>query len=156
MAIWIVRGGSRWGDAEEDFLQSESVGIYFGADGNISRMSHADLRSEIEEFYTDWLREQHKPVKESVVKRVVTLYLNQVLRFRDEIGLGDTIVMPRKAFGGHRVAHGVVVGEYEYWGSLGYRHRRRVQWTGTEAPRDHIGHAWPLSDQRTVFRIDGS
>ena len=119
---------------EEDFLQSESVGIYFGADGNISRMSHADLRSEIEEFYTDWLREQHKPVKESVVKRVVTLYLNQVLRFRDEIGLGDTIVMPRKAFGGHRVAHGVVVGEYEYWGSLGYRHRRRVRWTGDRSP----------------------
>ena len=156
MAVWIVRGGSRLGDAEQDFLKSQSVGIYFGADGNISKMSQADLRSEIEDFYTDLLREQHKPFKESVVKGVVTFYLNQVLGFRDDIGLGDTIVMPRKAFGGHRVARGVVVGEYECWGSLGYRHRRRVRWTGTEVPRDHIGHVWSPSDQRTVFRIDGS
>ena len=119
-------------------------------------MSHADLRSEIEQFYIGWLEERDEPAEQSRVRRVVTLYLNQVLKFRDDIGLGDTIIMPRKAFGGHRVAHGVVVGGYEYWGAEGYRHRRRVRWMEREVPRDHIGHVWPLSDQRTVFRIDGS
>ena len=88
MAVWIVRGGSRWGDAEQDFLQSGSVGIYFGCDRNISRMSHADLRSDIEWFYIRELEEQRKLVKESAVKRVTTFYLNQVIRFRDDIGLG--------------------------------------------------------------------
>ena len=117
MAIWVVRGGSRWGDAEQDFLESGSVGIYFGANQNISGMSHADLRSEIEQFYIRDLEERHGLVEQLRVQRVVTFYLNQVLKFRDDIGVGDTIVMPRKARGGHRVAHGVIVGGYEYWGA---------------------------------------
>ena len=44
MASWIVRGGSHLGDAEQDFLESRSVGIYFGADKNIDGMSDAVLR----------------------------------------------------------------------------------------------------------------
>ena len=44
MAIWIVRGGSRWDDAEQDFLKRGSVGIYFGVDRDINTMSDAALR----------------------------------------------------------------------------------------------------------------
>ena len=154
MAIWIVRGGSRWGDAEQDFLESGSVGIYFGADQNISGMSHADLRSEIKQFYIRYLDERHELVEQSRMQGVVTYYLNQVLKFRDDIGLGDTIVMPRKRFGGHRVAHGVIDGRYEYWDTEDYPHRRQVRWMGREVPRNIIRHDWPLSDRRTVFRID--
>lgn len=154
MAIWIVRGGDRLGDAEQDFLTSNSVGIYFGADRNISRMSEADLRSEIEEFYSGLFVEEGKRVDPSRIKGVVTYYLNQLIRFRDNIAEGDTIVMPRKAFNGHRVARGVVVGGYEDWGMVPYRHRRRVDWADIELPRDEVGYAWRPSDRRTVFRID--
>lgn len=97
-------------------MDSKSVGIYFGADQDITGMSDADLRSEITSFnYLD-LEERGGLVEESRIEGVVTYYLNQVLKFRDDIGLGDTIVMPRKASGGHRVAHGVMDGRYEYWG----------------------------------------
>ena len=155
MATWIVRGGSRWGDAEHEFLTSGSVGIYFGADQNISRMSEDDLRLEVAEFYVGLLAEKVGLVEPSRVKRVVTYYLNQLIRFRDDIALADTIVMPLKAFNGHRVARGVVVGEYEDWGLVPYRHRRRVDWADKELHRDKVGYVWTPSDRRTVFRIDG-
>ena len=154
MAIWVVRGGSRWGDAEQDFLESGSVGIYFGADQNISGMNHADLRSEIQQFYIRYLEERHERGKQSRVQGVVTYYLNQVPKFRDDIELGDTIVMPRKRFGRHKVARGVIDGGYEYWGAEDYPHRRQVRWMGREVPRDIIRQDWSLSDRRTVFRID--
>ena len=110
--------------------------------------------SEIKQFYIRYLEERHELVEQSRVQGVVTYYLNQVLKFRDDIRLGDTIVMPRKRFGGHRVAHGVIDGGYEYWGAENYRHRRQVRWMGREVPRDIIRQGWPLSDRRTVFRID--
>ena len=155
MASWIVRGGSHLGDAEQDFLESRSVGIYFGADQNIDGMSDAVLRREIQQFYIGWLAERNARVEQRRVQQVVTFYLNQVLKFRDDIRSGDTIVMPRKAYGGHRVAQGIVDGEYDYWGSEDYPHRRRVRWLEAETPRERIGHVWPPSDRRTVFRIDG-
>lgn len=155
MAVWVVRGGSRFGDAEQDFLESGSVGIYFGADRNIDGMSDTDLRREIQQFYVRYLDEQDKSVDQSRVQGVITYYLNQLLRFRDEIGLSDTVIMPRKAYGGHTVAHGIVEGSYEYWRSVDYCHRRRVRWISAEVPRQQIGHVWTPSDQRTVFRVDG-
>ena len=151
MAVWIVRGGSREGDAEQDFLENGSVGIYFGVDESLGGLSDAILRREIREFYLRWVLERDLNFQEGVV----TLYLNQVLRFRDEIRRGDTIVMPRKASGGHTVARGMVSGGYEYWGSEDYPHRRRVRWSETETARESIGHVWAPSDRRTVFRIDG-
>ena len=142
-------------DAEQDFLKRGSVGIYFGVDRDISTMSDAALRLEIGDSYTRLLEERVGRVEQSRVKGVVTYYLNQVLRFRDDLAAGDTIIMPRKAFKGHRVAHGVVVGDYQYWGPETHRHRRPVRWVGTEVPREQIGHTWRPSDHRTVFRIDG-
>ena len=154
MAVWVVRGGSRWGDAEQDFLESQAVGIYFGADQNIGGLTDAELRREIQQFYVEQLAEQGKSVNQSRVQGVITFYLNQLLRFRDNIGLGDSIVMPRKNSGGHRVAHGIVESGYEFWDLAYFPHRRRVRWISTEAPREQTGHVWIPSDRRTVFRID--
>ena len=75
MAVWIVRGGSHVGDAEQDFLDSGSVGIYFGADQNIAGMSDSVLRREIEQFYIGWLVGRNVRVEQRRVQRVVTLYL---------------------------------------------------------------------------------
>ena len=150
MAVWIVRGGSRWGDAEQDFLQSGSVGIYFGVDRTMDGMSDAVLRGEIRRSYIREVAENDINYQPGVV----TYYLNQVLAFRDAIQPGDTIIMPRKASGGHTVARGIVDGEYEYWPRKEYGHRRRVQWLEDEIPREDVGLEWYSSDQRTVFRVD--
>ena len=117
-------------------------------------MSDAVLRREIQQFYIGLLAERNARVEQRRVQQVVTFYLNQVLKFRDDIRLGDTIIMPRKAAGGHRVAQGIVDGGYEYWGSENYPHRRQVRWLEIELPRERIGHVWTPSDRRTVFRID--
>ena len=151
MAVWIVRGGSRNADNEQDFLESGSVGIHFGVDQTIDAMSDGVLREEIQRFYIHWIKERGVQFRPGVV----TYFRNQVLTFRDSIRQGDTIVMPRKASRGHRVARGIVAGGYEYWDRVDYPHRRRVQWLETEVPRESIGHVWAPSDQRTVFRIDG-
>lgn len=154
MAVWIVRGGSRFGDAEQHLLESGSVGIYFGADRNISGMSDSALRREIQRFFVENVPDA--PVDQSRVQGVITYYLNQVLKFRDDIRRGDTIVMPRKADRGHRVAYGIVDGGYEYWGPEWYPHRRRVRWVESGLPRECMDYAWTLSDRRTVFRIDAT
>ena len=151
MAVWIVRGGSHVADAEQDFLETGSVGIYFGVDQALDRLSDAALRAEIHEFCVWWAGERGVEFASGVVTR----FLNQVLNFRDGIQRGDTIVMPRKASGGHRVAQGMVTGGYEHWGEVDYRHRRQVQWSETEIPSETVGYDWAPSDQRTVFRIDG-
>ena len=150
MAVWIVRGGSDVADAEKDFLESGSVGIYFGVDQSMDRMSDAVLREEIECSYTCWCKERQVQFR----RGVVTFFLNQMLAFRDGIQQGDTILMPRKASRGHKVAQGIANGGYEYWGQADdYRHRRRVQWLETEMPRENVGMEWYPSDRRTVFRI---
>ena len=151
MAVWVVRGGSRFADAEQDFLDGRSVGIYFGVDQTIDGMTDAALRKEIQRFYIRWVEERNVQFRPGVV----TFFLNQMLTFRDGIQPGDTIVMPSKASGGHRVAHGIVDGGYEYWGAEDYRHRRRVRWLETDVPRESIEHTWSPSDRRTVFRVDG-
>ena len=151
MAVWVIRGGSRLADAEQDFLESGSVGIYFRADRDINGTSDADLRREIQQNHVSYLDAIGKSVDESRVQGVITYYLNQLLGFRDSIRLGDTIVMPRKVSGGHSVAHGIVESGYEYWGSLYFphHHRRRVQWIAAEVPRQQIGHEWnPLINER--------
>ena len=151
MAVWIVRGGSRFADAEQDFLESRSVGIYFGVDQTMGGMSDVVMRREIQHFYIRDVAERNVQFQ----PRVVTYFLNQMLTFRDGIQPVDTIVMPRKASGGHKVAQGIVDGGYEYWGPEDYRHRRRVRWLETEMRRESIEHVWTPSDRRTVFRVDG-
>ena len=121
MAIWVVRGGSWRDDAERDFLESGAVGIYFGANRDIDGMNDADLRLEIERDYILHLEARHELVDGPRVRRVVSYFLNQVLKFRDDIRSGDVIVMPRKTFGGYTVAQGVTEGGYEYWGESAYR-----------------------------------
>ena len=79
MAVWIVRGGSRFADAEQDFLESRSVGIYFGVDQTMGGMSDVVMRREIQRFYIRDVAERNVQFQ----PRVVTYFLNQMLTFRD-------------------------------------------------------------------------
>ena len=150
MASWIVRGGSRIADKEKHFLDTDSVGIYFGVDQPIDEMGGEALLREIERYYVQDCRARGITFS----PRIVTFFRNQTLAFRDGIQLGDTVIMPRKASRGHTVARGVVRSGCEYWAGKEYPHRRRVQWLDREMPREKTGLTWYPSDQRTVFRID--
>ena len=150
MASWIVRGGSRIADKEQDFLDTESVGIYFGVDQPIDGMGNDALIREIKRYYVQDCRERGVTFSAGIV----TFFRNQTLAFRDGIQLGDTIMMPRKVSGGHTAALGVVHSGCEFWAGKDYPHRRRVQWLDCEMPRESTGLTWYPSDQRTVFRID--
>ena len=154
MAIWVVRGGSSYGDAEADFLRDGSVGIYFFVDHDLTGMSVEALDLAIHRDYRVELAQRGRPTTGPHVQGRVTWMRNQTIYFRDHIREGDTIVMPRKASGGYRIAHGRVTSGYQYWGEP-YPHRRLVDWMAENVSRDEIGYPWSISDQRTVFRVDG-
>ena len=155
MGAWIVRGGSHYPDAdtEQEFLTTGSVGIYFGVDRDMTDASRADLWAAVRQFY---IRENwHQPGEsnDSAMRGVFTRFANQLLTFRDDIQVGDTIIMPRKGTGGHTIARGTVTSDYR-WCAEPYPHRRRVCWTEHEMPRESVEYQWASSDQRTVFRVD--
>lgn len=150
MATWIVRGGSSKADQECACLHTRSVGVYFGVDRHLDGMEDEALRAEIERYYIQDCRE--RGIK--FLPWVVTFFHSQTLAFRNGIQIGDTVIMPRKRSGGHRVARGVVSSECEYWGGEVYPHRRRVDWQEHNVPRESTGLAWRPSDRRTVFRIE--
>ena len=153
MATWIVRGGSRLELYEEKFLQSSTIGIYFGADLDLTNVDDGTLRRNIHEFCVLAMEDRGESFPSSTVKRTVTFFLNQVLLFRDAIQPGDTVIMPRKATGGRMVAVGTVEGDYEHWADEVYQHRRPVRWLEESVPKEQTGLDWYASDQRTVFRI---
>lgn len=153
MATWIVRGGSRRGLYEEGFLQSCTIGIFFGADWDLTNVDDGTLRRNIHQFYVRVLADEGKSFPSSSVKGTVTKFLNQVILFRDVIQPGDTVIMPRKATGGRMVAVGTVEGDYEHWEEEFYPHRRSVRWLEESVPKEQTGLDWYASDQRTVFKI---
>ncbi len=116
MAVWVVRGGSKPWDAVREFLTGGSVGVYFLVDRDISGMGRSSLRAEVEQSYIYDMGLSPQAVVEASLRGVITRFANQLLSFRDSIEIGDTIIMPRKAFRGHTVARGIVDGGYHYRG----------------------------------------
>ena len=153
MVTWVVRGGSRRGPYEEEFLASGTIGIYFGADLDLTNMGDDAIRRSIHQFYVLDLEERGMSFPASTVRRTVTYFLNQLLLFRDAIQPGHTIIMPRKATGGRMVSVGTVEGDYEHWKDKLYQHRRKVGWLKESVTREQIGLNWYPSDQRTVFKV---
>ena len=153
MAVWIVRGGSSRGLHEEEFLESSSIGIFFGAEEDLTVATEDEIRRDIRQYYIDDLEARGKEMSPSRIEGIVTYYINQVLLFRDSIKPGDTVLMPRKETGGRMVAVGTVTSSYEFWDGKNYRHRRGVKWEQESVPREQFPFEWYASDQRTVFCV---
>ena len=152
MAAWIIRGGSDRGLHEEEFIESESIGIYFGVIGT-ARRPDDDLHREIREGYLLWNEERGITMDASRLDGAVTRFLNQVLLFRDAVQPGDTVIMPRKKSRGHAVRRGVVQGGYEFWPNEVYPHQRRVKWETEDMPRGRVPCLWYPSNQQTIFKV---
>ena len=152
MAVWIIRGGSDWEPHEEEFIDSCSIGIYFGVEGT-ARRSDDELRREIRDNNLLWHEERGLKMKPSSMNGVVTRFLNQVGLFRDSVQPGDVVLMPRKESRGHMVRRGIVESSYEFWPGCIYPHCRRVKWEAEDVPRNCLPYSWHPSNQRTVFRV---
>ena len=151
MTVWVIRGGSDEGLHEEEFIDEESIGIYFGVGGD-ARRPDSTLRHEIREFYLWWKPGKAKNMDPKDLKSVVTKFLNQVKLFRDGPSKGDVVFMPRKLTSGHMVRRGIIDGDYRFMECANYPHRRRVIWETEDVPRESIPYSWYPSDQRTIFR----
>ena len=82
-------------------------------------------------------------------------WIGQILRFRDEISIGDIVVMPSKL---SPVFHiGVVTGDYEYAATPGgkFRHRHPVKWVGEIKKSDiHKGASGSIGAFLSVFKVN--
>ena len=153
MAVWVVRGGSRLGLHEEEFLASDSIGIYFGSDHNIADSTEGEIKRDVQDFYLWYLNERGKKVAPSSIKGVATKFTNQLLLFRDGIELGDTILMPRKGSGGRMVAVGEITSDYDYWDVENYPHRRQVRWKQESVPGESLPYEWGKTNQQTIIKV---
>ena len=114
MVAWVVRGGSRRGPYEEEFLAGGTIGIYFGADLDLTNTGDDAIRTSIHQFYVLDLEKRGMTFPAPTVRHTVTYFLNQLLLFRDATQPGDTFITPRKATGGPMVSVGTVEEDYEH------------------------------------------
>ena len=152
MAIWVMRGGSVRGVHEDEFVESGTIGIYFGVDGDAHRPSEM-LRQEISEHCLWWNSERGLDMDPSVLEGVVTRFLNQTRLFRDSVQPDDTVLMPRKRSGGHALRRGVIDGAYEFRDGGVYPHRRRVRWERTDVHRGSVPYSWSPNSRQTIIKV---
>jgi restriction system protein len=124
-AAWLVRGGEV-GDREEPAFTQGLVIIGWNEVGDLSScMTRESVRQALSAAYPE------------AAGNVVANWTGQLWRFREQIGVGDLVVMPLKTRPG-QVAIGQVTGPYEYRGqeAVGFRQVRQVGWLQTEILRD--------------------
>ncbi|WP_019390482.1 restriction endonuclease [Priestia filamentosa] len=142
-AIWLVRAG-RYGDQEQVALDNDIVTIGWNDLGDIS--NHQSKEVFFEFFKTTYPNE--KP-------RAIINKANQVWRFKDEIEVGDLVVLPLKQE--PSIAVGEVISDYEFTSDLGtdINHIRRVEWITKDMPRTSLNQdlLYSLGAFMTVCRI---
>ena len=151
MAVWVIRGGSARGLHEDEFIEEGGIGLDFGVETNANRPNEV-LKREIREYCLWYNKERGITMKSKDLERLVTLFLNQVLLFRDSVQPGDTVIMPRKKSRGHMVRKGVVQSGYEFWPGR-YPHQHRVRWEPEDVPRGRLPYSWYPSNQQTIFKV---
>lgn len=86
--------------------------------------------------------------------RAVAVWAGVLLRFRDEIEVGDVVVAPYKP--DSTINLGMVAGEYYYEpGAMEHRHRRAVIWKKVGIPKSVFTKPalYEVSTYLTVFRV---
>ncbi|MED4061107.1 restriction endonuclease [Priestia megaterium] len=142
-AIWLVRAG-RYGDQEQAALDNDIVTIGWNELGNIS--NYESKESFITFFETTYPNQKPK---------AITNKANQVWRFKNEIEIGDLVVLPLKQE--PCIAVGEVISDYEFTENLGpdIIHTRRVIWFTKDMPRTNLNQdlLYSLGAFMTVCRI---
>ncbi|MFE4123168.1 restriction endonuclease [Priestia sp. YIM B13486] len=142
-AIWLVRAG-RYGDQEQAALDNDIVTIGWNELGNIS--NYKDKEAFFTFFETTYPNEKPK----AIINKA-----NQVWRFKNEIEIGDLVVLPLKQE--PSIAVGEVISDYEFTENLGpdIIHTRRVRWITKDMPRTSLNQdlLYSLGAFMTVCRI---
>ena len=121
MAAWMVWGGDR---AEED-VQNGRLALDYGVREDINALDELQLRVALEDIMPD------KHIS------TYTKYTGLILSFRDQIQIGDLVVMPRNNNG--PVAIGEVTGAYMFLSNRAdHTIGRPVRWLSTAVPRDRF------------------
>ncbi len=139
MAVWVVRGGSE-GEYEEEALEKDVVAIGFDP----IDLTDIQTRDELKDSY-----QQRYP---EATSNQIGNWAGQLWTFKDQIRIGDLLVMPRKKVW-ELVAVGEVSGGYEYHPESPFSHRRAVKWINKEVHRDSLdqGFLRSMSSDLTVF-----
>lgn len=142
-AIWLVRAG-RYGDQEQAALDNNIVTIGWNELGNVS--NYKNKESFFAFFETTYPNQKPKAIMNKA---------NQVWRFKNEIEIGDLVVLPLKQE--PCVAVGEVISNYEFTEKLGpdIVHTRRVKWLTKDMPRTNLKQdlLYSLGAYMTVCRI---
>lgn len=142
-AIWLVRAGSH-GEHEQNCLENNIVIIGWEELGDIQNIKDkGELIKQFEQTYPN-----QKP-KARLNKA------NQVWRFRNEIKIGDLVVLPLKSE--PSIAVGKVISGYKYTTKYGADagHYRDVEWLTKDMPRTRLNQdlLYSLGAFLTVCRI---
>lgn len=142
-AIWLVRAG-RYGDQEQAALDNDIVTIGWNELGNISNYQNK------ESFFTFFETTYPNQKPKAILNKA-----NQVWRFKNEIEIGDLVVLPLKQE--PCIAVGEVISDYEFTENLGpdIIHTRRVKWFTKDMPRTNLNQdlLYSLGAFMTVCRI---
>ena len=125
MAVWIVRGGNN-GECEATALEHNLALIGWPAMGDLTDVSSRDKMRDI-------LQQSYPNSPPGRIRNHTT----SLWYFRDNIEVGDLVVMPRK--GEKIITVGEVLGEYEYRPEFKeYPNVRMVKWIGPEVGTDSL------------------
>jgi len=142
-AIWLVRAG-RYGDQEQVALDNNIVTIGWNELGDISNYKNK------EDFFTFFEKVYPNEKPKAIINKA-----NQVWRFKNEIEIGDLVVLPLKQE--PSIAVGEVISDYEFTENLGtdILHTRRVRWITKDMPRTSLNQdlLYSLGAFMTVCRI---
>lgn len=125
MRAWMVRAG-REGEREQAALDEELIIAGWPGSGDLTAAnSREEIRAVVQDSYP------HEGA------RVVANWTGQLLRFRQEIQIGDLVVLPLRAW---RLAIGRVTGDYTYRADAedGFQHVRAVQWLAKDLDRAFV------------------
>lgn len=126
--FWILRAG-RNGEQETEALERHQgfPGMEFGPETN-SSMKLEDIKSSMRIENPDYASSQ------------IDSFANQLFRFKNQMQIGDLVVMPSKLHKG-QIYYGRVTGDYVYDPAApkDLRHSRPIEWSNSLIYRSEVG-----------------
>ncbi|GDY34038.1 CBS domain-containing protein [Gandjariella thermophila] len=126
---WTVRAGR---EGERESVALEEGLVIAGWEEVNQDLSEIRDREQLRALLLD-IYEDYSP-------QVIANWTGQLWRFREEIAIGDLVVMPVTRSGRRRLAVGTVTGPYHYRATSapGFRHTRPVEWKRSDIDRDAV------------------
>ena len=125
---WLVRGGER-GERESRAL---TEGLVIAGWRELGSIEHCTSREQV--------RLQLRQTYPDIGERIIGNWTGQLWRFKQQIEIGDLVVMPLKTSPG-AVAIGRITGPYQFDAGEpeGFRQSRTVDWLRTDLSREAFG-----------------